>query len=232
MRLRGLSARCRRRARFDRSWMQHRLRPTRYSVRVNELVRQDWFWYLAGTVCVRRPDRAGRNGGGGRRERGGPGEADGAVGAPAPAGGPGGTDAMAVHPAGVGVGPAVAARPVRLVGAPQLLDRRGVLHRAARHVELPLPVRPRPGAARRAGGGAGHGGDGGRTRPGEHPPYIFASLWLRALYGTTRGALLHTGFLAVAVVVALWVWTLLPGRPDMAPAASIAASSTLCRSCS
>jgi diguanylate cyclase (GGDEF)-like protein len=53
-------------------------------------------------------------------------------------------------------------------------------------------------------------------------PYIFASLWLRALYGTTRGALLHTGFLAVAVVVALWVWTLLPGRPDMAPAVSIA----------
>ena len=53
-------------------------------------------------------------------------------------------------------------------------------------------------------------------------PYIFASLWLRALYGTTRGALLHTGFLAVAVVVALWVWTMLPGRPDMAPAASIA----------
>ena len=53
-------------------------------------------------------------------------------------------------------------------------------------------------------------------------PYTFASPRPRALYGTTRGALLHTGFLAVAVVVALWVWTMLPGRPDMAPAASIA----------
>jgi diguanylate cyclase (GGDEF)-like protein len=53
-------------------------------------------------------------------------------------------------------------------------------------------------------------------------PYVFASLWLRALYGTTRGALLHTGFLAVAVLLALWLWTTLPGRPDMAPAASIA----------
>ena len=53
-------------------------------------------------------------------------------------------------------------------------------------------------------------------------PYVFASLWLRALYGTSRGALLHTGFLAVAVLLALWVWTMLPGRPDMAPAASIA----------
>jgi len=63
-------------------------------------------------------------------------------------------------------------------------------------------------------------------------PYIFASLWLRALYGTTRGALLHTGFLAVAVVVALWVWTLLPGRPDMAPAASIAGILNTVRSCS
>ena len=52
--------------------------------------------------------------------------------------------------------------------------------------------------------------------------YVFASLWLRALYGTTRGALLHTGFLAVAVLLALWGWTTLPGRPDMAPTASIA----------
>ena len=47
--------------------------------------------------------------------------------------------------------------------------------------------------------------------------YVFASLWLRALYGSTRGAVLHTGFVAAAVVTALSVWPTLPGRPDASP---------------
>jgi diguanylate cyclase (GGDEF)-like protein len=46
---------------------------------------------------------------------------------------------------------------------------------------------------------------------------VFASLWLRALYGSTAGIVAHTTFLAIAVMSALGLWTLMPGRVQPPP---------------
>jgi hypothetical protein len=43
--------------------------------------------------------------------------------------------------------------------------------------------------------------------------YLFASLWLRALYGSGCGMVLHTGLVAVATIAVPVVWPLLPERP-------------------
>ncbi len=50
--------------------------------------------------------------------------------------------------------------------------------------------------------------------------YLFAALWLRALYGSTRGILLHTALVAVAVLGALAIFGLLPSH-DKPPASSV-----------
>jgi diguanylate cyclase (GGDEF)-like protein len=52
--------------------------------------------------------------------------------------------------------------------------------------------------------------------------YMFSGLWLRALYGSTRGILLHTAFVTVALLGALAAFGFLPGR-DEPPSSSIVA---------
>ncbi|WP_433556576.1 putative bifunctional diguanylate cyclase/phosphodiesterase [Pseudonocardia xinjiangensis] len=51
--------------------------------------------------------------------------------------------------------------------------------------------------------------------------FLFGSLWLHALYGSTRGVLLHTSFLAAAILASLEVWHLLPGREGVLPSGAI-----------
>ena len=52
--------------------------------------------------------------------------------------------------------------------------------------------------------------------------YVPLSLWLRAVYGSTRGVFLHAGLVCTALLASLWTWTLPPGRPDVAAATSTA----------
>jgi len=51
--------------------------------------------------------------------------------------------------------------------------------------------------------------------------YLFASLWLRALYGSTRSVFVHTGMLSVAVLAGLVVAARLPLRETPLPSTSV-----------